>query len=117
MVDCVMLNQPWYREWMPKLKAEFEDGNIQIPRHQDIQDDLAKIQVKNGIAQIEKGSGKGTDGQQRHGDFAVALAMAIRASWMEGSAIEFMELPGKHSEASDDFDYADLSEFQGSGCW
>lgn len=118
MVDCVMLNQPWYREWMPKLKAEFEDGNIQIPRHQDIQDDLAKIQVKNGIAQIEKGSGKGSDGQQRHGDFAVALAMAIRASWMEGSAIDFIELPGKHSaDADDDFDYAGLSDYQGSGCW
>lgn len=90
MVDTVMLSANWYREWMPKLKAEFDDGNIEIPRHQDILDDLTKIQYRNGIPQIEKGSGTGTDGQQRHGDFAVALAMAIRASWMEGSEIAFI---------------------------
>lgn len=89
MVDCVMLSQSWYREWMPKLKAEFDDGFIEIPRHQDIIDDLCKIQMKNGVPQIEKGSGKGADGQQRHGDFAVALAMAVRASWMEGGEIDF----------------------------
>jgi phage FluMu gp28-like protein len=103
VIDCVMLSQAWYREWMPKLKAEFEDGNIEIPRHQDIQDDLCKIQLKNGIPQIEKGSGSGSDGQQRHGDFAVALAMAIRASWMEGGSIDFIPLPGR-SEAGDDDD-------------
>lgn len=116
MIDCVMLNQPWYREWMPKLKAEFDDGNLEIPRHQDILDDLCKIQLKNGIPQIEKGSGKGADGQQRHGDFAVALAMAIRASWMEGSATEFTALPGKaglfgHVDEDDDITQS------ASGCW
>lgn len=118
-IDCVMLNQPWYREWMPKLKAEFEDLNIEIPRHQDIQDDLAKIQIKNGIPQIEKGSGKGQDGQQRHGDFAVALAMAIRASWMDGSAIEYTSLPGKGGlyGQNDDDDLDDLPATGSDGCW
>lgn len=116
MIDCVMLSQNWYREWMPKLKAEFDDGNLAIPRHQDILDDLSKIQLKNGIPQIEKGSGKGTDGQQRHGDFAVALAMAIRASWMEGGATEFTALPGKgdlygHTDEDDDITQS------ASGCW
>lgn len=118
-IDCVMLNQPWYREWMPKLKVEFEDLNIEIPRHQDIQDDLAKIQIKNGIPQIEKGSGKGQDGQQRHGDFAVALVMAIRASWMDGSAIEYTSLPGKsglYGQADDD-DLDDLPDTGTGGCW
>jgi len=95
MVDTVMLSAAWYREWMPKLKAEFDDGNIEIPRHMDILDDLTKIQIRNGIPQIEKGSGKGSDGQQRHGDFAVALAMAIRASWMEGSEIAFIPVPSQ----------------------
>jgi phage FluMu gp28-like protein len=114
VIDCVMLSQAWYREWMPKLKAEFDDGNLQIPRHQDIQDDLGKIQLKNGVPQIEKGSGTGTDGQQRHGDFAVALAMAIRASWMEGSSIDFIPLPGKNDiNEDDDNDYPSSS----SGCF
>lgn len=102
MIECVMLNDPWYREWMPKLKAEFEDGNLIIPRHADVQDDLGKIQVINGIPKIDKGKNTGQGGQQRHGDFAVALAMAVRASWMEGGAIEFTPLPGKHGRDSND---------------
>ncbi|WP_368165769.1 hypothetical protein [Aeromonas sp. R9-1] len=102
MIECVMLNDPWYREWMPKLKAEFEDGNLTIPRHADVQDDLGKIQVINGIPKIDKGKSTGQGGQQRHGDFAVALAMAVRASWMEGGAIEFTPLPNKRDEARGD---------------
>ena len=111
MVDCVMLSQAWYREWMPKLKAEFDDGFIEIPRHQDIIDDLCKIQMKNGVPQIEKGSGKGADGQQRHGDFAVALAMAIRSSWMEGGAIDFTPVTALHQ--SDE----PSAHSHTSGCW
>ena len=102
MIECVMLNDPWYREWMPKLKAEFEDGNLTIPRHADVQDDLGKIQVINGIPKIDKGKNTGQGGQQRHGDFAVALAMAVRASWMEGGAIEFTPLPGKRDDHGSD---------------
>ncbi|KAF7787188.1 hypothetical protein PRUB_a4066 [Pseudoalteromonas rubra] len=116
MVDQVMLNEPWYREWMPKLKAEFEDRNITIPKHQDVLDDLQKISVRNGTPKIDKGSDKGSDGRQRHGDFAVGLAMAIRAAWMEGSAIEFTPLPDKHSSNNDSI-YDDLGAYQGAGCW
>ena len=116
LIDTVMLNLAWYREWMPKLKALFESGDIEIPRHEDIQSDMSKIQVKQGIPQIEKGSGKGSDGQQRHGDFAVALAMAERAAWMEGGVIEFTPLPGKHAGPDDgDDDYSD--SYDGEGAW
>lgn len=114
MVEQVMLSEAWYREWMPKLKAEFEDLNLSIPRHQDILDDMAKIKVTNGTPKIDKGSDKSaTTGQQRHGDFAVALAMAIRASWMEGGIIEFTPIPGKGSgdDEDDDFDDDDYHSF------
>lgn len=108
MVDQVMLSDRWYLEWMPKLKAEFEDFNIEIPKHQDIQDDLGQIKVINGIPKIDKGTTKAQDGRQRHGDFAVALAMANRATWMDGAPIEFTPLPGKQAsfEGSHDSDYA-----------
>ncbi|MDK2598650.1 terminase large subunit domain-containing protein [Pseudoalteromonas obscura] len=118
MVEQVMLNDNWYREWMPKLKAEFEDQNIDIPKHQDILADMQKISVHNGTPKIDKGSDKGSDGRQRHGDFAVGLAMANRASWMDGSAIEFTPLPNKHdTNKHSDFNYEDLGSFQGAGCW
>lgn len=118
MIDCVMLNLPWYREWTPKLKAEFEDGNLEIPRHEDIVTDMAKLQVKQGVAQIERGSGKGADGQQRHGDFAVGLLMAVRASFMEGGSIDFTPLPahgGLYGRAPDDLD-DDLPRYE-QGAW
>ncbi|EJG0241765.1 hypothetical protein DFX37_RS23490, partial [Vibrio parahaemolyticus] len=102
MVAQVNLNEPWYREWMPKLKVQFESQNIEIPRHENVRDDLCQIQVINGVPKIDKGKTKGSDGKQRHGDFAVALAMAERASWMEGSAIEFTPIPAKADIDEDD---------------
>jgi phage FluMu gp28-like protein len=104
MVEQVALNDPWYREWMPKLKAQFESQNLDIPRFEDIKSDLCQIQVINGVPKIDKGKNKGQDGKQRHGDFAVGLAMAERASWMDGSSIEFTPLPDKNqSDELDDY--------------
>jgi phage FluMu gp28-like protein len=109
MVEQVMITDRWYMEWMPKFKVEFEDMNIQIPKHQDIIDDMGQIQVINGIPKIDKGSTKGTDGRQRHGDFAVSGCMAVRASWMLGSAIEYTPLPEKNRN-EDDNDYISNSK-------
>lgn len=106
MIDEVMLNDPWYREWMPKMKAEFEDGTITIPRHSDVADDLAKCQVINGVPKIDKGRDNKGNGKTRHGDFAVALAMAVRASWMEGGAIEFEPIPSKDDRWDEDSDFS-----------
>ncbi|EOB4244600.1 hypothetical protein ACIL2N_000349 [Vibrio metschnikovii] len=108
IVDRIDLSQKWYAEWMPKLKAEFDDFNLTMPRHQSVLDDLSSIKVVNGIPQVDKGRTKDTDGKKgdkRHGDIAVGLAMAIRASWMEGSAIEFTPLPSKIESDEDDDDY------------
>ncbi len=115
MVECIMLNEKWYREWMPKLKAEFEDGNIQLPKHADNLDDLRHIKVINGVPKIEKGKSKGEDGKQRHGDMAVGLAMANRASEMEGSAIEFEAIPESASRFDPSNDDDDFNEFQPRG--
>jgi phage FluMu gp28-like protein len=113
MVEQIMLSDRWYMEWMPKLKAEFEDQNLEIPRHQDVQDDMGQIKVINGIPKIDKGSTKGTDGRQRHGDVAVGLAMAVRASWMEGGVIEYTPLPPKDRDDNDD----DNSYNNAKGAW
>ncbi|WP_048797103.1 MULTISPECIES: terminase large subunit domain-containing protein [Serratia] len=125
MVDCVMLSPKWYAEWMPKLKAEFEDGNLTLARHQTTLDDLRHIKVVNGIPQIDKGRTKDANatavGARRHGDFAVALCMANRASWMEGFVLDddaCQALPGRgrtlEAIGEDDRDdYPDVDR----GCW
>ncbi|SHO58783.1 hypothetical protein [Vibrio quintilis] len=107
VVDRVDLSAKWYAEWMPKLKAEFDDFNLILPRHQSVLDDLGQITVVNGVPHVDKGRTKDTDGakgDKRHGDIAVALLMAVRASWMEGSTIEFTELPGKDRQSDNDDD-------------
>ena len=116
MVDQVMLNLAWYREWMPKFKAKYEDGDIEHPKNTDVLNDLRKIQVVKGVPQIERGSGKGEDGKQRHGDVAVAYAMVVRATYMEGAPIEFTPLPDTGSSWDNDDDYDDDS-WTGAGGW
>ncbi|EEN4101278.1 hypothetical protein C7101_14155 [Salmonella enterica subsp. enterica serovar Mikawasima] len=92
LVDRVMLSAKWYGEWMPKLKAEFEDQNIFVARHQTTLDDLRHIKVVAGTPQIDKGRTKDENataaGSRRHGDFAVALCMANRAAYMDGFVLD-----------------------------
>lgn len=118
LVDSVHLSQAWYRDWMPKLKDYFETDNISLPKDQDVLDDLGQIKLKNGIAQIDKGKNEGTDGNKRHGDSAVSIAMLVRAAEMDGSAIEFTALPSKHQQdKTNPINHDDLTDFQGAGCW
>lgn len=102
MVDQVHLKAGWYQEWMPKLKGEFEACNIEVPRHQSMLDDLQHIKIVNGVPQIDKGRTKDTESggkAKRHGDFAVALAMANRASWMNGCPADgYIGVPKRGSE-------------------
>ena len=77
-VEAVMLTQGWYLEHMPPFKAAFEDGAISIPRHDDVASDLRALQVIKGIPRLPD-SRTGAAGD-RHGDAAIALAMAHAAS-------------------------------------
>lgn len=110
LVDQVQLSLAWYALWMPKLKGEFEAFNIQVPRHQTTLDDLLSIKVEKGVPVIDKGRTKDLQSQdskaKRHGDSAVSLAMAVRASFMEGGVIDFRGLP-RHSRGFDNVDNTD----------
>lgn len=112
MVDAVMLNDPYYREWMPKYKALFESGYIQIPKNEEIINDQRKITVVRGVPKIEKGSEKAASGVQRHGDSAVAYFLAVRASYMEDGVIEFTALPANMNDLDDD----GLHSYKDRGC-
>jgi phage FluMu gp28-like protein len=104
MVQQVQISLAWYAEWMPKLKGEFEAFNIEIPRHQNILDDLLSIKLEKGVPVIDKGRTKDLESSsgtaKRHGDFAVALCMAICASWMQTGEIDWTALP-KNSRGFD----------------
>lgn len=110
LVDQVHLNLAWYALWMPKLKGEFEAFNLEVPRHQTQLDDLLSIKVEKGVPVIDKGRTKdlqsGDSKAKRHGDSAVSLVMAVRASFMDGGLIEFTAVP-RHSRGYDNVDNSD----------
>lgn len=76
-IQQVMLSEAWYRENMPPLKAALEDGDLDdLPKHEDVLGDLRLVQVINGVPRIPDTRTTGQDKGKRHGDMAVALALA-----------------------------------------
>jgi len=115
MIQQVQINLPWYAEWMPKLKGEFEAFNLELPRHQSVMDDLLSIKLDKGVPVIDKGRTKDLEagkGKKRHGDFAVALCMAVCAAWSSGGPIEATIPAGRHNRPQDDDDI-DYGRFGG----
>ncbi|WP_429956203.1 hypothetical protein ACQW08_06305 [Gluconobacter japonicus] len=78
-VEAVMLTEGWYRENMPPFKAAFEDSTLLIPADSDTQDDLRSLKIVRGVARIPEARSEDRTGK-RHGDAAVAAAMAYAAS-------------------------------------
>ncbi|MTW19104.1 hypothetical protein GJ689_23170 [Rhodoplanes serenus] len=114
-IEAVMLSQPWYLAAMPPLKARFEDRTISLPRDADVKADLRQIQMVRGIPKVpDDARTTGADGGQRHGDVAVALALANAA--MDAGVIEYgyravVAAPRALGEAAaDSWMYADADD-------
>lgn len=83
-VECVMASATWYAANFPPYKAAIEDKAIVMPRSEDIITDHRRIILKNGYPAMDDGRDKGSDGQYRHGDSAIAGLMAWTATRQEG---------------------------------
>lgn len=96
-VELVMFTEGWYREQMPPIKAAFEDDAIRIPRDRDVLGDLRAVKMIKGVARVPEGKSVGKDGGQRHGDAAIALALAHYASRQDVEVIAYRPVkPGAH---------------------
>lgn len=87
----VVLNRAWYGAWMPKLIGAFEDGVIDIPRDDNIADDIRAIEDIDGIpmlSSVRREDIKDPD-LFRHGDVAIALVMAWHASLNLSGVIDY----------------------------
>lgn len=90
-IHQIKLSRPWYGANMPKLVQAFEDGVLEMPADDDLAGDIRMIQDVDGIAMVpgvRRQDIKDPD-LYRHGDFAVALALAWFASLNSSSPIEF----------------------------
>jgi phage FluMu gp28-like protein len=80
-VQQVMLTESWYREHMPPVKAALEDGTLtDLPRDADVLADMRAVEVIKGVPRIPDKRSTGEDKGKRHGDAAVAVALAYFAS-------------------------------------
>lgn len=80
-IQQVMLSEGWYREHMPPVKAALEDGTLDgLPKDADILADLRSVQMVRGVPRIPDTRSTGEDKGKRHGDAAVAVALAYFAS-------------------------------------
>ena len=78
-VEGVQLSEPWYREHMPPMKASIEDATMTLPADRDVLDDLRMLKLVRGVARVPDRR-RDDAGQARHGDAAIAAALAHAAS-------------------------------------
>jgi phage FluMu gp28-like protein len=85
LIWAVKFTEEWYRIQMPPLKAAFEDDTLALIADNDHLSDLRAIKVVRGIARVPQ-LREGEAGRKRHGDHAIAVALAHFASrmrWVE----------------------------------
>ncbi|SFZ85991.1 Mu-like prophage FluMu protein gp28 [Devosia enhydra] len=85
VVRAIKFSQDWYRLEMPPLKTKFEDAAIALGKDADHLSDLRLVKVIRGIPRVPDVR-EGEQGKKRHGDYAIALALADYASrqaWTE----------------------------------
>jgi phage FluMu gp28-like protein len=100
-IEAVMLTQTWYLAAFPPLKARFEDRMLALPRDADLKGDLRLVRMVRGVPLIPNDvDTRGSDGGQRHGDFAVALALANAA--MDAEVIAYGYRGAGDAAARDD---------------
>jgi phage FluMu gp28-like protein len=89
----VMLTTAWYRENMPRYKAAFEDGMIELPRDAEILGDHRALVMEQGVARVPERRTSTAEGKRRHGDAAIAGALAYFASQTEATEIAYQAAP------------------------
>jgi phage FluMu gp28-like protein len=96
-VEQVMLSVEWYRKNMPRYKAAFEDGRIELPRHADILADHRMLRMEQGVARLSERQMRGDDGNPRHGDSVIAGALAYYASYSNHQEYEYTTVKSQSS--------------------
>lgn len=110
LIMPIKFSETWYRLEMPPLKVAFEDDMISIGADSDHVSDLRHVKLVRGIPRVpeartaEKGE-QSAKAKKRHGDYAIALALAHYASRMNWSEFGYEPVPPKtsrHEETTSD---------------
>ncbi|MCE2563761.1 hypothetical protein [Komagataeibacter sp. FNDCF1] len=92
-IEAVKMSEGWYRDNMPAFKAAFEDARITVPADREIHDDIRALKVVRGVIRVPDQRATSKDGSKRHGDAAVAGALAYAASRAEPEEYGYRAVP------------------------
>lgn len=118
-IEAVHLSETFYETNMPRFKAALQDGTYtDLPRDDEVRDDLRAIQVINGVPKIPKAKTQKADEKKlgRHGDSAVAHFLCHYAAKTDVPPIEFTPLPNNQGRWDGDGRDSDYSS-NISGGW
>lgn len=79
IVEQVMISNAWYARIMPLVKSGFEEKTFTVPADEFVLQDFAVVQMIKGVPKIAERTNEGARKTQRHGDGAVAAALAFDA--------------------------------------
>ena len=106
LIAAVKFSTDWYRFNMPPLKSAFEDDAIVLSKDDEHLADVRLVRVVAGVPKVpDLRTGEGS--KKRHGDFAIALALAHWASrqqWFQYEYFSIGELKTMAGAADDDDD-------------
>lgn len=94
-VDAVQITSHWYGSELPRFRAAFEEHQITVPADVDVRDDISMIELRDGIPKMRKE--RSTDSKSkkpRHGDTAIALALAFARHRSAPPKYEVVRMPG-----------------------
>ncbi len=98
--ESIKFNDSTSQEIFTPFKAALQDHMLMLPRDDQIKDDLRLVEVINGVPKIPSArtTAKNNKGQTvyRHGDVAIAAALAYRAS--KGNYVEYDYKPAVWNE-------------------
>lgn len=100
-ITQVMLSGAWYRENMPRYKTAFEDRSIVLAKDADLIEDHRALKKIKGVIRLpetrtsETGSKGKKNKKKRHGDSAIAGALAWYSTGQEGGGETEYQSTGK----------------------
>jgi phage FluMu gp28-like protein len=99
--ETIKITTEWYRLALPPLKGAFEDDDILIPRDAEVLADLRALKMVRGVPMLPALRVKAETGGTRHGDAAIAIALAYGSTRGQGGQIAYDSAGKKGSEQSD----------------
>lgn len=105
IIHEVKFTAAWYGLNMPPFIEAFSDETILLPQDEDVLRDIQSLAYVGGIIRVpDDARFKGSDGFERHGDTAIAYALAYHASRQDFHAYESMQVGHSNRREADDDD-------------